>query len=43
MGRYMAERLPEAVYREFSGKSHFTIWDEEGLDSMLRDLLGAGE
>jgi pimeloyl-ACP methyl ester carboxylesterase len=39
MGRFMAERLPESVYKEYQGKSHFTIWDEETLEEMLRDLL----
>ncbi|KAL3451580.1 hypothetical protein BJX65DRAFT_268123 [Aspergillus insuetus] len=44
MGRYMAERLPEAVYREFPGKSHYSIWCEETVEDMVRELLlGVGE
>jgi pimeloyl-ACP methyl ester carboxylesterase len=39
MGRYMADRLPGAVYKEYKGKSHITIWDEETLEEMLRDLV----
>lgn len=38
MGRWMAGRLPGAVYKEYRGKSHFTIWSEEILEDMLRDL-----
>lgn len=35
----MAERLPQAVYKEYAGKDHFTMWDhiEEILDDMLSD------
>ncbi|CAO2654633.1 Nn.00g113660.m01.CDS01 [Neocucurbitaria sp. VM-36] len=39
MGKYMADRLPDAVYKEYPGKSHFTIWNEEILEEMLRDLI----
>jgi pimeloyl-ACP methyl ester carboxylesterase len=41
MGKYMAERLPGAVYKEYAGKTHLTIWDEEGLEDMLGQLVGA--
>lgn len=39
MGRYMAARLPNAVLKEYEGKSHFTMWDhlEEMLTQMLQD------
>lgn len=39
MGKYLAARLPNAVYNEFPGKSHFTMWDhiEEILTDMLED------
>ncbi|RDW90941.1 hypothetical protein BP5796_02106 [Coleophoma crateriformis] len=39
MGRYMATRLPNAVLKEYEGKSHFTMWDhiEEILTDMLQD------
>lgn len=39
MGRYMAARLPNAVLKEYEGKSHFTMWDhiEEVLADMLQD------
>ncbi|ETN39163.1 uncharacterized protein HMPREF1541_05386 [Cyphellophora europaea CBS 101466] len=41
MGRFMAERLGgDAVYREFKGESHYTLWREGNLQAMLRDLLG---
>lgn len=40
MGRYMAERVEGAVYREFEGKSHLTIWDEGGLEEMVGELVG---
>jgi pimeloyl-ACP methyl ester carboxylesterase len=43
MGRYMADRLDRAVYREFEGRSHFTIWDEELVETMLEDLVGSAE
>jgi pimeloyl-ACP methyl ester carboxylesterase len=39
MGRYMAERLPGAVYREFPGKSHYSIWCEEIVGEMVGELL----
>ncbi|GAW23055.1 hypothetical protein ANO14919_126030 [Xylariales sp. No.14919] len=42
MGRFMADRLPRSVYKEFPGDSHFTIWRDGNLQEMLRDLLGAG-
>lgn len=37
MGRYMAARLPNAVLKEYEGKSHFTIWDH--IEEMLTDVL----
>ena len=39
MGRYMSKRLPNAVLKEYEGKSHFTMWDhsEEMLTDMLQD------
>lgn len=38
-GRYMAARLRDAVYKEYPGKTHFTMWDhiEEILTDMLQD------
>lgn len=39
MGKYMAERLPDAVYKEYPGKSHLTIWNEENLEEMLKELV----
>ena len=43
MGKYMADRLPGAVYKEYEGKSHITIWNEENLEEMLRDLIGQSD
>lgn len=40
IGRHMADRLSGSVYKDFEGKSHTTIWDEESLEEMLRDCLG---
>jgi pimeloyl-ACP methyl ester carboxylesterase len=40
MGKYMAARLPQAVYKEYEGKSHFTMWNE--LEEMLGDMLRDG-
>jgi pimeloyl-ACP methyl ester carboxylesterase len=40
MGRYMADKLEESVYKEYTGLSHFTIWQEGCLQEMVRDLLG---
>jgi pimeloyl-ACP methyl ester carboxylesterase len=39
-GRYMADRLPGAVYKEYEGRSHFTMWEniEEILTDMRRDV-----
>lgn len=39
MGRYLAERLPKAVYKEYSGKNHYGMWSEELLAEYLEDLL----
>lgn len=38
-GKWMAARLPSAIYKEFPGKSHFIAWDhvEEVLNDMLED------
>lgn len=38
IGRHMADKLSESVYKDFEGKSHITIWDEESLEEMLEDL-----
>lgn len=38
MGKYMAQRLPAAEYVEFPRASHLTIWNEENLRQMLKDL-----
>ncbi|KAH7195568.1 Alpha/Beta hydrolase protein [Fusarium oxysporum] len=40
MGRYMAGRLPKAVYKEYPGETHYTIWREELVTEFLKDLLG---
>ena len=39
MGRYMAERLPKATYKEFSGETHYSLWREELLEGFLKDLI----
>ncbi|KAJ4299873.1 hypothetical protein N0V90_005120 [Kalmusia sp. IMI 367209] len=39
MGKFMADRLPESVYKEYEKATHITIWNEENLEDMLRDLL----
>ncbi|KAF5701833.1 proline iminopeptidase [Fusarium globosum] len=39
MGRYMAERLPKAVYKEYSGETHYAIWREDLLTEFLKDLI----
>jgi pimeloyl-ACP methyl ester carboxylesterase len=39
MGRYMAERLPKAVYKEYPGETHYSIWREDLLTEFLRDLI----
>ncbi|KAJ3498824.1 hypothetical protein NLG97_g837 [Lecanicillium saksenae] len=39
MGRYMAERLPGAIYKEYSGKTHYSIWSEQLLSEFIQDLL----
>lgn len=43
MGRYMADRLTQSVYKEYKGKTHLTIWNEECLEGILRDLLEVDE
>ncbi|KAI8400369.1 hypothetical protein FOFC_19204 [Fusarium oxysporum] len=40
MGRYMAGRLPKAVYKEYPGETHYTIWREELVTEFLKELLG---
>ena len=37
LGHYMAARLPNAVLKEYEGKSHFTMWDH--LEEMLLDMM----
>ncbi|KAI1023989.1 hypothetical protein LB504_005513 [Fusarium proliferatum] len=37
MGQYMAERLPKAVYKEYLGETHYTIWREDLLTEFLKD------
>lgn len=37
LGRYMAARLPNAVLKEYEGKSHFTMWDHS--EEMLLDMM----
>jgi pimeloyl-ACP methyl ester carboxylesterase len=39
MGRYLAERLKDSVYREFPETTHYTIWREDSLEEMVRDLV----
>ncbi|KAG5779979.1 hypothetical protein H9Q73_006373 [Fusarium xylarioides] len=39
MGRYMAERLPKAVYKEYLGETHYSIWREDLLTEFLKDLI----
>lgn len=38
-GKWMAARLSQPLYKEYAGKSHFTVWDnvEEILEDMLSD------
>jgi hypothetical protein len=38
MGRYLAEWLPEAVYKENPGKKHYSIGNEEVRGEFLKDL-----
>lgn len=38
MRRYLAQRLPRAVYKEYSDE-HNTIWREELAVEFLQDLL----
>ncbi|KAH7236765.1 Alpha/Beta hydrolase protein [Fusarium redolens] len=39
MGQYMAKRLPKAVYKEYPGETHYSIWREELLTEFLKDLI----
>ncbi|KAJ4258210.1 hypothetical protein NW762_008358 [Fusarium torreyae] len=39
MGRYMAERLPRSVYKEYPGETHYSIWREDLLSEFLEDLI----
>lgn len=36
-GKWMSQRLPQAVYKEYAGKSHFSMWDN--IDEVLKDML----
>jgi pimeloyl-ACP methyl ester carboxylesterase len=40
MGKWMSARLPQAIYREYPGKSHFTMWDH--AEDVLSDMLSDG-
>ncbi|KAJ5992968.1 hypothetical protein N7451_008692 [Penicillium sp. IBT 35674x] len=40
LGRYMAERIPHAVLKEYTGDSHFTI--HRRATEILRDLVAPG-
>ncbi|CAJ0542971.1 Ff.00g003450.m01.CDS01 [Fusarium sp. VM40] len=40
MGRYMAERLPKSVYKEYPGETHYSLWREDLLEEFLEDLMG---
>ncbi|KPI40398.1 uncharacterized protein AB675_7717 [Cyphellophora attinorum] len=37
MGKYLAARLEASVYKEYPGKSHFTMWQH--IEEILSDLL----
>jgi len=39
MGRYMAERLPKSVYKEYPGETHYSLWREDLLEEFLKDLM----
>ncbi|KAF5002045.1 hypothetical protein FGRMN_656 [Fusarium graminum] len=39
MGRYMAERMPKSVYKEYPGETHYSLWRESLLTEFLRDLM----
>lgn len=39
MGRYMAERLKGCEYKEYEGRTHFTIWTEDLVREFVGDLL----
>jgi pimeloyl-ACP methyl ester carboxylesterase len=39
MGRYMAERLPKSVYKEYPGETHYGLWREDLLEGFLKDLM----
>ncbi|KAF5659583.1 alpha beta hydrolase [Fusarium heterosporum] len=39
MGRYMAERLPKSLYKEYRGETHYSLWKENLLTEFLRDLM----
>lgn len=41
MGKWMAARLPGSVYKEYPGKSHFTMWQHS--EEMLTELLESGQ
>ncbi|KAH7233385.1 Alpha/Beta hydrolase protein [Fusarium tricinctum] len=42
MGRYMAERLPKSVYKEYPGETHYSMWREDLVKEFLEDLMGMG-
>lgn len=42
MGRCLAKRLSHAVYKEYPGESHYSIWREELVQEFLQDLLRIG-
>lgn len=39
IGRYMAERLLKAAYKEYPEETHYTIWREDLLTEFLKDLI----
>ncbi|KAJ4004004.1 hypothetical protein NW752_010914 [Fusarium irregulare] len=39
MGRYLAERLPKSIYKEYPGETHYSLWSEDLLEEFLGDLM----
>lgn len=39
MGRYIAERLPKSIYKEYPGETHYSLWREDLLEGFLKDLM----
>ncbi|KAF5624527.1 proline iminopeptidase [Fusarium sp. NRRL 52700] len=39
MERYMAKMLPKAIYKEYMGETHYSIWKEALLAEFLKDLI----